>query len=244
VRDELKRDPEGTVRAVANMGYHCVEFYAPYFDWTEAQTKSMRKVLDDLGIQCHSTHNSAAYFSKENLPRARDMNLILGSKYLVMASSEPKTALEQWKKLADDLNIVAEQLAPAGLQTGYHNHHPEFTMLEGRWPLEILAERTRPSVMLQLDVGTCLEAGADPVTWIRAHAGRIRSIHCKDWAPGADKGYQVLFGEGVADWTGIFAAAEDGGGVEFYLVEQEGSRYSELDTASKCLETFKRTRAV
>jgi hypothetical protein len=29
VRDELKKDPEGTVRAVAAMGYQCVEFYSP-----------------------------------------------------------------------------------------------------------------------------------------------------------------------------------------------------------------------
>ena len=58
--------------------------------------------------------------------------------------------------------------------------------------------------MLQLDVGTCLEAGADPVAWIRANPGRIRSIHCKDWSPDPGKGYKVLFGEGKADWKGIF----------------------------------------
>ena len=32
VRDALKNDPEGTVRAVAQMGYECVEFYAPYLE--------------------------------------------------------------------------------------------------------------------------------------------------------------------------------------------------------------------
>src|SRR5260370_40986341 len=57
VREALKQDLEGTVRAVAQMGYQCVEFYAPYFEWTEAQTKQMRKLLDDLGIHCYSTHN-------------------------------------------------------------------------------------------------------------------------------------------------------------------------------------------
>jgi hypothetical protein len=50
VREELKKDPERTVRAVAEMGYKGVEFYSPYFDWTEDQTKSMRKLLNDLGI--------------------------------------------------------------------------------------------------------------------------------------------------------------------------------------------------
>src|ERR1700688_2293662 len=56
VREALKADAEGAVRAVAQMGYHAVEFYAPYFNWTDAQAKSMRKVLDDLGIRCYSTH--------------------------------------------------------------------------------------------------------------------------------------------------------------------------------------------
>ena len=39
------------MRAVANMGYECVEFYGPYFSWTEAQTKQMRKVMDEVGIR-------------------------------------------------------------------------------------------------------------------------------------------------------------------------------------------------
>jgi len=242
VRNALKDDPMGTVRAVAQMGYQCVEFYAPYYDWTESQTKQMKKLLDDLGIRCYSTHNSSSYFTPENLKRARDMNLILGSKYVVMSSSQPKPGLDGWKDVAETLNSAADQLESAGLKTGYHNHEREFTPVEGKRPIEILAKNTKPSVMLQLDVGTCLEAGSDPVAWIRANPGRIRSIHCKDWSPESGKGYTVLFGEGTADWKNIFAAAESTGGVEYYLVEQEGSRFSESDTAKKCLETFRSMR--
>ena len=33
VRDGLGRDLPGTVRGVAKMGYQCVEFYAPYYQW-------------------------------------------------------------------------------------------------------------------------------------------------------------------------------------------------------------------
>jgi sugar phosphate isomerase/epimerase len=245
VREALKRDPQGTVRAVAGMGYQGVEFYAPYFEWSESQAKEMRKLLDDLGIRCFSTHNDSSFFKRENLPKARDFNLILGSKYVVMASAEPKPGLDGWKAVAETLDFAAEQLEPAGLKAGYHNHQLEFTPdanlpMKAR-PIEIIAKETKPTVMLQLDVGTCLEAGSDPVTWIRANRGRIRSLHCKDWSPDAGKGYAVLFGEGVADWKKIFAAAEGVGGVEYYLVEQEGSRFSELDTARKCLQEF-RTR--
>jgi sugar phosphate isomerase/epimerase len=100
---------------------------------------------------------------------------------------------------------------------------------------------------MQFDVGTCIEAGSDPVAWINSNPGRIKSIHCKDWAPGPasgsesgeDKGYRVLFGEGMAPWARIFEAAESTGGVEYYLIEQEGSRYPELETVERCLATWR-----
>jgi sugar phosphate isomerase/epimerase len=251
VREALKADPEATVRAVAQMGYQAVEFYAPYFEWTEPQAKQMRKLLDDLGIRCYSTHNNAEYFDPKNLTRVRDLNLILGCKYVVLAwidpktsdpkTSDPKTGLDGWKAVADKLNSAAETLNPAGLKPGYHNHQAEWVPVNGQRPMDILAKNTKPSIMLQLDVGTCLEAGADPVAWIRANPGRIRSIHCKDWSRDPAKGYKVLFGEGAADWKGIFQAAESVGGIEYYLIEQEGSQFSELETARKCLTAFRAT---
>ncbi|HKN76866.1 MAG TPA: sugar phosphate isomerase/epimerase family protein [Candidatus Acidoferrum sp.] len=241
VRNALKGDLTRTVRGVAALGYQCVEFYAPYFDWTESQTKEVRKLLDDLGIRCYSTHNDSSYLGPEKILRARDLNLILGCKYVVMASSHEKPGLDGWKTVADSLNLAAEKLEPSGLKPGYHNHQTEFTPVDGIRPIEIIAKNTKPSVMLQLDVGTCIEAGSDPVAWIRANPGRIRSLHLKEWSPEAGKGYTVLFGEGVANWKGIFEAAESVGGVEYYLIEQEGSRFSELDTAKKCLETFRAT---
>jgi sugar phosphate isomerase/epimerase len=239
VREGLKKDPEGTVRAVAKMGYQGVEFYAPYFEWSENQTKQMRKLLDDLGIRCFSTHNDSSYLGPEKINRARDMNLILGSKYLVTASANPKPGPDGWKAVADGLNAAADQLESSGLKAGYHNHELEFTPVENQRPIEVLAKNTKPSIMLQLDVGTCVKAGSDPVAWIRANPGRIRSLHLKDWSPEPAKGYTVLFGEGAAPWKSIFEAAESAGGVEYYLIEQEGSRFDELETARRCLQSFR-----
>jgi sugar phosphate isomerase/epimerase len=199
----------------------------------------MRKLLDGLGIWCHSTHNDSSYMSKENIQRAAALNLILGSKYVVMASSRPQPGLDGWKEIADALNFAADQLASSGLKAGYHNHQVEFVPIDGKRPMELLARNTNPAVMLQLDVGTCVEAGSDPVAWIRGNPGRIRSLHCKDWAPGEGKGYTVLFGEGVVDWKAVFAAAQSAGGAEYCLMEQEGSRYSELDTTQKCLDAYR-----
>src|SRR3979490_2336245 len=94
VRNELKKDPEAAGRAVARMGYQGVEFYAPYFEWTESHTKQMRKLLDDLGIRSFSTHNDSSYLNREKIGRTRDLNLILGSKYVVVASSDAKPGLD------------------------------------------------------------------------------------------------------------------------------------------------------
>jgi len=244
VRDALSKDPEGTLRGVAQMGYQCVEFYAPYFEWSDAQAKQTRKLIDDLGVRCYSTHNSQDYFSADKINRARDLNLILGTRYMVMASSNPKPGLDGWKAVAEELNKAAETLHPSGLKVGYHNHQPEWKPVDGVRPMELLAKSTKPSIMLQLDVGTCLEAGADPVAWIHSHPGRIRSLHLKDWSPDPNIGYKTLLGEGVGDWRAIFAAAESVGGAEYYLIEQEGSRFGEMETARRCLQAYRRLHVV
>jgi sugar phosphate isomerase/epimerase len=243
VRDSLKKDLQGTVKAVAQLGYQCVEFYAPYYEWTEAQAKDMRKLLDDLGVRCYSTHNDQTYFNADKINHARDLNLALGTKYMVWSYTDAKPNIGGWKQVADKLNSAAETLASSGLTPGYHNHDAEWKPVDGQRPMDVLAKNTKPEIMLQLDVGTCLEAGADPVAWIRSNPGRIKSLHLKDWSSDPAKGYKVLFGEGDAKWKDIFAAAESVGGAEYYLIEQEGSRYSELETASRCLQTYRSMRA-
>jgi sugar phosphate isomerase/epimerase len=245
VRDELAKDDMATVRAIGKMGYQAVEFYAPYYTWTTDHAKDMRKLLNDLGVACRSTHNDARFFTADTLPKAIELNHILGSTTLVLASAPNPKGLEGWKAVAAQLTEVSQRLKPEGLRTGYHNHQAEFRPLEGTRPIEVLAANTPPEVTLQLDVGTCVEVGSDPVAWIKANPGRIRSLHCKDWTanPNApDKGYRVLFGEGDCPWREIFAAAESVGGAEYYLIEQEGSRFSPMETAERCLATWKKMK--
>jgi len=240
VRDGLKKDLTGTVTAVAKMGYQVVEFYAPYYDWTPEYAKEVRKLLDDLGVRCNSTHNGAATLTAAGLPKAIELNQILGAKFIVWSSAGKIGTLDGWKGVADRLTQAAETLRPLGMRTGYHNHQLEFTPLDGKRPLEVIAAGTPKDVMLQFDVGTCLEVGADPVAWIEANPGRINSIHCKDWSHA--KGYDVLFGEGEAPWTKIFAAAESTGGVEFYLIEQEESQFPEFEAVERCLANWKKIK--
>jgi len=238
VRDELKQDLMGTVRAVAKMGYQCVEFFSPYYAWTPDYAKQVRQMMDDAGIRCLSTHNGSESFTADGLAHAIELNHIVGSQFIVWASAGNPKTLDGWKTVAERLNQGAEKMKAAGLRAGYHNHQLEFTPIDGKRPIEVLAANTGKDVMLQLDVGTCIEAGSDPVAWVEANPGRIRSMHCKDWSK--EKGYKVLLGEGVAPWKKLFAAAEKTGGLEFYLVEQEGSDYPALETAQRCLANFRK----
>lgn len=240
VRSALATDPMGTVKKVAAMGYQVVEFFSPYYKWTDDQAKDMRKLLDDLGVKCRSTHNDLSNFKPENLQRAIDLNRTIGATFMVMASSIRSTAPDDWKKLATDTIVPAlDTLRKAGLRGGYHNHQAEFTSTNGGpRPIEVLAANTPKDFMLQLDVGTCVEVGSDPVAWINANPGRINSLHLKDWSK--EKGYRVLFAEGAVPWKAILAAAEKTGGVEYYLIEQEGSDYSEFDTAQRCLDAYRK----
>jgi sugar phosphate isomerase/epimerase len=233
----------GTVRTVAKMGYECVEFYSPYYQWTTDQAKEVRKLLDDLNVKCHSTHNSANALSAAGLPKAIELNQIIGSKMIVMASAGRVQNLDGWKGVAETLSKAAEQLKPLGMSPGFHNHQSEFRPVEGTMPMEVLASNTPKDVVLQLDIGTCVEVGVDPVAWIKKNPGRIRSMHLKEWAPGEGKGYRVLLGEGAAPWKAIFQAAESAGGIEFYLIEQEGSQYTPFETAERCLATYRKMRA-
>ena len=86
-------------------------------------------------------------------------------------------------------------------------------------------------------------SGADPVAWINANPGRIKSMHCKDWKAG-EKGYAVLFGEGDVAVEGHLR----GGGDDRrhrVLPDRAGSRArrGQLARAEQCLANWKKLRA-
>jgi hypothetical protein len=178
-------------------------------------------VLDDNGVRCNSTHNNAPSFTPDGLKKAIELNQILGSTTIVMASAPRATGIADWKVLGDQLTAVAETLRPLGMATGYHNHQVEWRPIEGQRPMDVLAASTPREVTLQFDVGTCVEVGADPVAWIqgksRAHSQRALQglgsrrrtrLHGRVWRR-------------RRPWKAIFEAAETVGGVEYYLIEQE-----------------------
>ena len=242
VRDDVKRDLMGTLKGLREMGYECVEFWSPYFDWTTARAKEVRKQMDDLGLRCYSNHTDTKHFTDEHLPRVIELNHLLGSRYVIMAHAGPQANLDGWRRTAEVLSKAAPKLKAANLGCGYHNWDVDFRPVEGTRTIDILTKNTPKEVAFQLDVATCLAAGADPLAFIKANAGRIKTYHLKDWSDDPQKNYRVLLGEGLGKWKELLELAETVGGVEHYLIEQEGSRFSQMETAKRCLENFKTIR--
>lgn len=240
VRDDERRDLAGTLRSLRGMGYECVEFWAPYFEWTPARAREVRSLLDDLGLRCRSNHTAAKHFADEPLPHVIELNHILGSRHVIMAHAGPQPNLDGWRRTAEVLAGTVPRLKAANLGCGYHNWDVDFRPVDGTRPIDILTGGTPKEVAFQLDVATCLAAGADPLAFIRANAGRVRTYHLKDWSDDPQQHYRVLLGEGIGRWKELLELAETVGGVEHYLIEQEGSRFSQMETARRCLENFRR----
>jgi sugar phosphate isomerase/epimerase len=245
VKDEEAKDILATLRALKDMGYEGVEFWAPYLEWTPEKLKDVRKQLDDLGMKAFSTHNRAHYFDEANFAKVTEYNQALGSKYVIMAQPNKPEGMDAWKAVADVLSSAHAKLKKHKMKAGFHNHGTEWkTVIDEKIrPIDVLARHTPKDFHFQCDTATCYAAGGDPIAFMKANPGRVKSFHLKDWSPDKDKGYKVLLGEGIGDWPKIIETAETIGGVEYYLIEQEGSRFSPMETAKRCLENFRKFRS-
>jgi len=95
-------------------------------------------------------------------------------------------------------------------------------------PIEIIAKNTKPTIMLQLDVGTCLEADrTQSPGFVQIRGEFVRCIARIGRRTG--EGICILFGEALRTGKTFFGGCEGAGGVDT-TCEQEGSRFSELDT--------------
>lgn len=241
----IQQDLEGTLRAVAKMGYDIIEFSANTFmTWTPEKARSVRSVLDDVNLRCHSTHNEIVSFSGDGLAKAIELNQILGSNTLVSVrgpgptggrrggTPAPPATLDAWKAFSEQLSSAAGRIRAAKMTLGFHNHDVEFKTLEGTRPIDILASN-HDITSFHLNIGLCLKGGGDPVAFIKKCPGRIQSLLIQDY-------------QQQAKWKEIFAAAEGKGGLQFYLIQRTDGLFlverqgdDLLDFAQKDLAYFR-----
>src|SRR5207253_11105027 len=58
---DWKKDFDGTLKAVAQMGYEGVEL-TQYESWTPARAKEVRKLLDSIKLKVLATHTEPGFF--------------------------------------------------------------------------------------------------------------------------------------------------------------------------------------
>ena len=239
VREDCKRDPPGTIAAVAKMGYKGVEF-AGYYD---RSAKQLRKMLDDNGLVCCGTHTGLDTLLGDNLRRTIEFNRTLGNKYLVVPGLPEKyrASRQAWLDTAKLFNELAEKVKPHGMLVGYHNHSIEFTAMDGELPWDTFYGNTRKDVIMQIDVGNAIHGGADPLPYLYKYPGRAITVHVKEFSKTNKK---ALIGEGDVNWKAFFALCKAVGQTEWYIVEQESYAYPPLECVGRCLRNLRKMKLI
>jgi sugar phosphate isomerase/epimerase len=185
LRDQIKADLAGTIKAVAEAGYRQVEPYG----FPGQVALDMIKAAKDNGMQANSTHfdwesvtnptkEGVAPFS-EILGKAKDAGLT----HLVVPyiHGHNRKNLDDYKRLAENCNKAAVESHKAGIQLAYHNHAFEYQPHEGgKTGYQVLMDEFAPEMMFEVDVFWVVVGGEDPVKQIQALKGRVSQLHLKD----------------------------------------------------------------
>jgi sugar phosphate isomerase/epimerase len=235
VRTECEKDLPGTIKAVAKMGYKGVEF-AGYYG---RDAKTLRKLLDDVGLVCCGTHTAINTLLDDELPKTIEFNQTIGNEFLIVPSlpEEYRKTLEDWHKTAQLFNELSDKVKPFDMLVGYHNHGVEFQPVDGEIPWDIFFGRTKKDVVMQLDTGNAMSGGGDPVVFLKRYPGRAKTVHIKPFSKAKPN---AVIGDDELPWKEIFNLCETIGGTKWYIVEYESDAYPPLVSIEKCLEALRR----
>lgn len=216
VREQAAKDLPGVLKEIKKMGYDAVEF-AGYYGWT---AYDLKKLLDDTGLKCCGTHTGLDQLLGDNFQKTVDFHKIIECQYPICPwlGDDRRATVQALGATAKLFNELAEKLKPYGMKTGYHAHGGDFVKVNGgktQW--EILFASTVPDVVMQMDLGNCMEGGGDPLPIMKQFPGRCETVHLKEF--GGPHG--AVVGEGNVDWKGVFEWCPVHGGTRWYVVEHE-----------------------
>ncbi len=217
VRDALKQDFEGTLTALATIGYREVEFAGLH----GRPAAEVRARLDRLKLAAPSGHIGLDDLEQKFASVVADAKA-LGHRWIVVPwlPVELRT-VAGYTQVAERMSRLAPRLRQAGFTLGYHNHHFEFDRLGdgSTCGYDILLNGTAAAgVVMELDLFWIRKGGADAADYFRRHPGRFRLVHVKDM--GTD-GSQVNVGDGVIPWPALLHTARRAGVEHFFLEHDE-----------------------
>lgn len=237
IRDEMSKDPLGSLTQVAKMGYKYVEHAnyvnGKFYGYTPVEFK---KVLDGLGLKMISGHT---VMSKEHWDEAKndfadswkktvDDAAILGQKYVVSPSMDDnmRKTYDDFNRYMDIFNKCGELCKKKGMKFGYHNHAFEFSEnLNNEKLFDIMMKSMDPElVVVQLDIGNLYNGGAVALDVVKQYPGRFENIHVKDEilaTEGDEKYVSTIIGQGIVNAKEVTDLATKIGGTKVYIIEQE-----------------------
>src|SRR6266516_304593 len=175
VRDDCARDFEGTLRAVAELGYEGVEL----FDLHGHDAARLRGWLDEHGLPACARHARLDAL-ETRLPELAAEAATLGYRRLVVSWIDPAVLAADADGVAARIARVAGAAAASGLELGFHNHDAELRPLaDGTSFLDRLLDLP---LFLELDLGWAWWAGVDPQELLERARGRVPLVHLKDFA--------------------------------------------------------------
>jgi len=230
LRNEMGKDATGTLKKVAELGYKEVESFGYNGKFFGMDAKTYLDTLKGLGLSAPSGHYMYGNFGTKQIPgtilygwdKAVEDAASIGQKYMVVAYLMPdeRKSLDDYKKIAVDLNKAGETCKKAGIQLCYHNHDFEFKEIDGTLPFDILMNQTDSNmVKTELDLYWAVKANHQPLDLFKKYPKRIVLWHVKDMDNTEKKSFTEV-GSGTIDFTSIFKAHK-ASGMQHFFVEQD-----------------------
>jgi sugar phosphate isomerase/epimerase len=188
LRNQIKKDVKGTLKAVAKAGYRQVEAYG--FD---GAVSDMILAAKDNGLQVNSTHfawESVTSPEKKGVPvfdKILEGAVKLGITHLVIPylHTRERNGLDGYKRVAENCNRAAAKAKAADIQLAYHNHAFEFAPQDGgRTGFDVLKAEFASQMHFEVDVFWVRVGGVIPVKLLQELKGRVSQIHLKDLKKG------------------------------------------------------------
>jgi sugar phosphate isomerase/epimerase len=238
VREEMKADPLGTLKELANIGYQHVE-HANYRDrkFYGYSPQDFKQILTDLGMTMPSGHtvlapqhwDEAAKDFTDVWKYTVDDAAFMGQQFVISPwmDSNVRQSYDALMKQLEIFNKAGELCQKSGMKFGYHNHDFEFSEKHSENTLyDIILQNTDPKlVMQQLDTGNLYNGGAKAIDIVKKYPGRFESLHVKDEIESSEGGNEkyesTILGKGIVGVKEVIDLCRDSGGTIHFIVEQE-----------------------
>lgn len=231
IRDAMAKDPIAALKTIASLGYEDLETFG--YDGGQSKyygfkAKEFIDILDDHNLTTSSGHYDLFLFlhkPEDSLRLYVDQCIegahALNQKYITWPWLDPKSrTIEDFKKVAEKLNLIGETVKKAGLGLAYHNHDFEFIQQNGQTGYDIIIHETDPVlVKLELDIYWAIHSSKlSPRELFKLQPGRFIMWHIKDMDK-INRDFYTELGNGSIDFTKIMPDAQLAG-LEYYFVEQ------------------------